>query len=700
MRYRVGRILKNNYQQVLFVFLAFFAMVMVSNIYVSGIVRRQLHLQGEETMNTVQAVVSASLSEAELTFSHVMQDMDLLLSAERTNEETLAFLTDINTRLRSEGGTPDFMKIYGYIRGEFLDGSGWVPPADYSPPARPWYIGAANNDGGIYFSDPYQDAETDGMCISFSQALFDRQGSFYGVLAIDLKLTRITNYVRAQQIADSGYGVLVSDAMRFTAHENPALLDVSLYDVSEDYARLAAMLASGEPVAAERFTDFDGTDSVAIFRKIFNGWHIGVIIPRQSYYAQANTMSIVLSILGFALMAALSYMLVHTRMEKIRSDEENLSKSNFLARMSHEMRTPMNAILGMTGIAMKTDDDKKIKYCLEKIDVAASHLLGVINDVLDMSKIEAGKLELVDSEFSLHAVLDRVITVTGLRMAEKHQTFVMDVEENVPGVIITDDQRLSQVIANLLSNANKFTPEGGEIRLSVHRLTMDDPARCFLRFNVADNGIGMSWDQQKRLFRAFEQADGSISRKYGGTGLGLAISKSIVEKMGGAIWVESAPGEGSVFSFTVYVGIGNAGRAASPGPMAAEDITNRYAGKRILLAEDVDINREILIAMLEDTGIEIACAENGQQAVEMFAGTPDTFQLIFMDIQMPEVDGYQAARRIRALDTPPAREVPIIAMTANVFREDVEKCLAAGMNGHVGKPLQEAELFAALDEYL
>ncbi len=689
------------YQPVIFVFLAFLTMVLVSYFYVSDIVQRQMQMLGEETMDTIETAVSGSLAEAELIFANTAQSVEELLSKGRGNDDILEYLVESNKYFNMQRSPlPDFMKTYAYIRGEFLDGSGWVPPEGYYPPSRPWYIGASGLGGEIFFSEPYIDAETGGMCISFSKELRSNSGECFGILAIDLKLNRITDYMAVQNISNSGYGVLLSDTMHFTAHRDPELTGMLMSDAGSGYARLADMLGQNIPCSAERFTDRDGVDSIAFFRRIFVGWHIGVIIPRAQYYAQVYTLAYVLGLLGLTLMVALSYILVKTRVAKMRSDEENLSKSNFLARMSHEMRTPMNAIIGMTRIARMSGDPKKVQDSLIKIDSAAAHLLGVINDVLDMSKIEAGKLDISLSDFSFKRMIDQVTVVSGIKMEEKGQNFTIAIDDDVPPCIISDRQRLAQVVTNLLSNATKFTPQGGDIGLSV-QLIGRDRDMCHLRFTVSDTGIGISKEQQDRLFSSFEQADGSISRKFGGTGLGLAISKRIIEMMAGTVWIESELGQGARFIFTIRAAVGTGADDIDGFETESTIVTDGlFGGKRILLAEDVEINREVLLSMFEGTGAEFVCAGDGGQAVRLFCEAPERFDLIFMDIHMPEVDGYEAARSIRALNIPAAKSVPIIAMTANVFREDIEKCLAAGMNGHIGKPIEIDELMETTKRYL
>lgn len=690
---------KANYQQVLLVFLAFFAMVLVSYVYVSDLVTTQMREIGEEVMKTTQTQVTANLTETELIFTNAVQTVQSMTSTQKTNADILEYLTQMNSYFKDgRSSLPDFLKVYAFMNGEFLDGSGWTPPAEYYAPTRPWYIGAEKNGDTMFFSDPYVDADTGGICISFSQSIYDETGLFRGVVAIDLNLTRITDYVAERQISEAGYGILLSDTMSIITHRDAELMSRDMKDISPEYARLAELLRSGGKVSAERFTDHDGVDSIAYFGKIFNGWQIGILTPRASYYQQVYLMGVVLALLGFLLMIALSSLLISTRLEKLRADEESRSKSNFLARMSHEMRTPMNAIIGMTEIARKSDDPEKTRYSLEHIGDAADHLLGVINDVLDMSKIEAGKLELAVTDFSIVDMLEKVKTVNGGRFDERDQTFVIDISPSVPHAVRTDEQRLCQVLANLLSNAGKFTPEGGKIELVI-TCQNQNAIECTLQFEVRDNGIGLTQEQQSRLFRSFEQADNTISRKYGGTGLGLVISKRLVEMMGGEIWLESEPGAGSTFFFTIKTEIGKAGSRAKR-TSDADDLSGIFEGKRVLLAEDVELNREILITLLEETGVTIDTAENGRIACDMFAATPDYYDLIFMDIHMPEMDGYEAVKTIRSMQCPESANIPIVAMTADVFREDVELAAAAGMNAHVGKPINVNEVIDAMRRFM
>lgn len=381
--------------------------------------------------------------------------------------------------------------------------------------------------------------------------------------------------------------------------------------------------------------------------------------------------------------------------------EVSKAKGDFLSRMSHEIRTPMNAIIGMANIGRNAKDITKIEHCLDKISEASKHLLNLINDILDISKIEANKMEIKAVVFELNDMIARVRNIVTVKAEEKNHHLSIHIDEDIPGRLVGDDLRLVQVIANFISNAIKFTSDGGHIALNICLVSRDASDGIKIKVEVKDNGIGINSAHYESLFSSFEQADGSINRRFGGTGLGLAISKNIIELMGGQIGVTSEEGSGSSFYFIVDLRVSdNKEKEAIVDDSLHGDTTDVFNGKIILLAEDIEINREIITSILEDTGIVFEYAENGKVAVEKFKNAPDKYDLIFMDIQMPLMDGLEATRQIRQLSTAKAKQIPIIAMTANAFDEDVENCKKAGMNDHIGKPVDFDEVMAKLLAHL
>jgi signal transduction histidine kinase len=382
------------------------------------------------------------------------------------------------------------------------------------------------------------------------------------------------------------------------------------------------------------------------------------------------------------------------------------AKTNFLSRMNHEIRSPLNAVIGMINIAKEEKDVASLKAYLKKAGTAARHVLSVINNILDMSKIEANKFELSDAEFNFRKTMANIVELNGAGAQEKHQDIVLNVAPNVPPFIICDELRLTQIMNNLMSNAVKFTPENGKIQINAEKPEEKDgrPPQAdeiTIKIEVEDNGTGISPEQQKTLFTAYNQADGAVAKNFGGTGLGLFIAKRIVELMRGTIRVESEQGKGAKFIFTIKAkqGTQTEGKASSArADIKAADL--HLKGYTILVAEDMDFNREVLAKYLEKTGVTIDFAFNGKIAIDKFKENPDKYRLIFMDINMPEMNGDEAAKVIRALDIKKAKEIPIIAMTADVFKEDIEKCLAAGMNDHIPKPVVPKIILAKLKHYM
>ncbi|MDR2576166.1 MAG: response regulator [Treponema sp.] len=382
------------------------------------------------------------------------------------------------------------------------------------------------------------------------------------------------------------------------------------------------------------------------------------------------------------------------------------ARSNFLSRMSHEIRSPLNAVIGMINIANEENDIPSLKAYLAKAGAAAKQVLSVINNILDMSKIEANKYELSDAEFDFGKMMSNIVDLTGSAAPEKHQNITLNINPNVPSFIICDELRLTQIINNLMNNALNFTPENGKIQLSAEKLDEKDgrppqAGEITIKIEIEDSGIGISPEQQKTLFTAYNQADNAVAKNFGGTGLGLFIAKRIVELMRGTIHVESELGKGAKFIFTIKAKQGT--QAAVKTAFSGTDIKAADLNLKdytILVAEDMDFNREVISKYLEKTAVTIDFAENGKIAVEKFKANPDKYKLIFMDINMPEMNGDEAAKIIRALDLKRAKEIPIIAMTADVYKEDIEKCLAAGMNDHIAKPVVPKIVLAKLKQYI
>ncbi|MDR2597639.1 MAG: response regulator [Treponema sp.] len=792
----------------------------------------------QSVLDYVESQINSDLLEPRTILNEFAQSIQSLVMRGDDAAKLTAFNTDIsNHLLLGNNGIYSTNGPFGYIEISpegpfFFNGIGWQPPDDWRPLERPWYRAAIEADRDIAYTIPYTDTVTGETVFTYSHCIYDSNGKRMGVVAIDVRADYIgERVVNTASLKGNSYGVLVSQDLNILGHTNPDFIGMKMNNTDIPLSALVDRLISEGEFSEVEWVSWKGEEVIGFFRTLNIGWRLGLFLPKDLYYKPLYDMALTLSLLGFALASVLIIVLIRVDAAKNKSDTENKHKSAFLANMSHEIRTPMNAIIGMTTIGKSASDSVRKDYCLSKIEDASNHLLGVINDILDMSKIEANKFELAPVEFDLEKMLKRVVNVVTFRIDEKHIRFSVHFDGSLPHTLIGDDQRIAQVITNLLGNAIKFTPEKGSVTLAV-RLAGKGNDLCTLQFSVSDTGIGISPEQQEKIFNSFEQAESSTTRKYGGTGLGLAISKSIVEMMGGDIWVQSEPGKGSVFTFTIQLprgteqkhtllsdeinldnirimtvdddpdiltyfleiaqnfgimcdvaisgekalqlvdqkggyhiyfidwkmpgmdgiklaheiksrvteqsivimisavewsAVADEAKAAGvdkflskplfPSTIAevineclgvdkrqtersqAADIAGIFSGRRILLVEDVEINREIVQTLLEPTKLEIDCAGNGAEAVRMFVENPYKYDMIFMDIQMPEMDGYEATKRIRALDIPAAKTIPIVAMTANVFREDIDKCLEAGMNSHVGKPIDFEEVLGKLLSY-
>ena len=825
------------FSQIVFTLLAFTMMVVLSYLFNSRTVRNNLSRNAESVLSFTYEQINSELMATKMMLGNFAQTIRMMINdgfASKIPEFTNVIS---NYAMSGESGLNYVNGLYGFYENVFdeplyVDGNDWVPPDDYRPTERVWYTYAVANCGKTIETEPYIDAASGSHIISYARCIHDDNGVHIGVVCIDVLLDRIGEIVAGAALSENGYGLLAAQDLSILSYANKDFIGRRMNEPGLAFAEYSDQFLQFEEFYEHQMKNWKGEDVIAFSRILPNNWHLVLLSPKAQYYRGTTEMLIILCILGAILAAALIIFLIRIDMAKSKADEESRQKSAFLANMSHEIRTPMNAIIGMTYIGKSAGDVPRKDYCLDKIENASQHLLGVINDILDMSKIESNMFELSNEEFIFEKMLQRVINIAGFRADEKKQKITVHVDKSIPRTLIGDDQRLAQVITNLLGNAVKFTPEGGFIKLDT-RFLGEENGVYSIRITIKDSGIGISSEQQKLLFKSFQQADSRISRKFGGTGLGLAISKNIIELMGGTIGLESEPGKGSSFFFTFKAKPGQkkddslpeadinfkdisvmvvdddkeildyfsdimrrfgascdtalsgkealsriensgthhiyfidwkmpdmdgitlakelkartgfsedvvvimisaaewssiADEAKKAGvdkflskplfPSAIADAITEtigtheqrkdekseyngiFEGFKILLAEDVEINQEIIDTLIEPTLLKMDCAMNGSEAVAMFKKSPEDYDLILMDVQMPEVDGYEATRLIRAYDHPNAKTVPIIAMTANVFREDIEKCLDAGMNGHIGKPLDVDDFFRIMRKYL
>ena len=375
----------------------------------------------------------------------------------------------------------------------------------------------------------------------------------------------------------------------------------------------------------------------------------------------------------------------------------NIAKTTFLNHMSHDIRTPMNAIVGFTEIAMKRNPDKEVENCLKKIRQSSEYLMTLINDVLDISRIESGKLEYKPVPVDLRDMINTILSIAKGYMENRNLNFCVSREELKNPYAMADELRIREVLLNIISNAVKFTKDGGTISFIAENGPGNDEQHMIVRYRISDTGIGMSKEFQTRIFDAFSQENDGARTSYKGTGLGMAIAKQYVDLMGGKIEVSSKQGIGSTFTIEIPLLIAEQVQVEEKEKLRKDMDLH---GLHVLLAEDNDLNAEIAIALLEEKGMMVTRAADGKSALAQFCDTaPGTFDLILMDIMMPEMNGYEATKAIRNLpERPDGKEIPVIAMTANAFAEDVQAALNAGMDDHVAKPMDMDILISAIEK--
>ncbi len=683
-------------------FLLTVAATFIGGLLLYNAIKESIHLQGR--VNVIQSAreIDNYLIERESVVreaGHVVEQMN---REGQSNEEILNYLI-IETANIKKFIDKDSTGLYGWINEEYIDGEGWVPEEDYVPTKRPWYLETIANDSDITFVRPYLDDQTKTVLTTIARKLSDG----VNVLAFDVSLQPIQNTTeKIAKNSPGSYGIVLDKAGSVIAHSNEEELGNNyLREDNTLGAELADTLIRSSSKEFE--LTFDGQRYRVFTERIEGGWRTISIIATRIFYRPLKIILMLLAL--FTLLEAVVFIaVIRNQISKnaaLASAEAahraNEAKSQFLSRMSHEIRTPINAIIGLDSIALRDDSiSQTTRDELDKIGASARHLLSIVNDILDMSRIESGKLVLNEEVFSLRELLEEISIIIGGQCDDRGLKFICDTDGPMDDHFLGDGLKLKQVIINILGNSVKFTDPPGEITFAVKQIDRSDDT-ANLRFTMADTGIGMDAEYLPTLFEAFTQEDAGNTSRFVGSGLGLAITKRFVDMMGGEISVESEKGVGT--TFTVCVDLKRVQEAELPEsdsrqlPQEDDDL----AGLHLLVVEDQELNAEILTDLLELEDISSEWAENGKRAVEVFEENEEGhFDAILMDIRMPVMDGLAATRAIRALSRPDAASIPVIALSANAFEEDVKECLEAGMNMHLSKPVDIDRLKDGLREMM
>jgi signal transduction histidine kinase/CheY-like chemotaxis protein len=837
-------------------------MVILSYLFVSNIQRKDLLKGTEDAIAYTEANIKSDLLEPETLLGGLAETIRVMIIQGSTFEDVREYIRNIAKYLTDgDQNMPYATAAYGVFDafgGKFASGIDWVPPDDYVPQSRPWYRAAAEADGKTGVTEPYLDVTFGIAALTFARRIFDDDGNPLGVVCLDIMLDRIRQYAVDTQFAEDGYGFLLSKDLTVIAHPNLSMVGSSLYDLKSGIAVFSDELKQSGGISERIVTDYRGIRSIVSIQKMYNGWYMGIVTPKDSYYETTRNLAIILTALGMVLAVILSIILLRIFIEKQKADnltqtmfdatitqaeEVNNSKKtitilekilngmdaiilvtvprtgeilfindrmktqynikndcvgqfcykvlhegknekcdfcpcfqlekdpekvvvwdehdtatnrvyhntdrfiewfdgkmvhlqhsvditelndakeqaimaskakgNFLAKVSHEIRTPMNAILGITEIQLQDENLlPDMQEALGNIYDSGYLLLGIINDILDLSKVEAGKLELLPVKYDVASLINDTVHLNDMRFGNKLVEFELKVDENIPSMLFGDELRIKQILNNILSNAFKYT-DRGKVSLSVAAefALPGEAAQIVLVFCVSDTGQGMTKEQVDNLFSTdYVRYNPEMNREIVGTGLGMNITKQLVTLMGGEIIVESEPLNGSVF--TIRLPQGDLG-AVAIGSELADNLRKFQLGKsariikakqvvreympygRILIVDDVGTNLYVARGLLSPYGLSIETATSGFEAIDNINGGA-SYDIIFMDHFMPDMDGVEATKIIRRMGYTGA----IVALTANALAGQEEMFLENGFDDFVSKPIDIRTLNIVLNRFI
>ncbi|GBU24163.1 aerobic respiration control sensor protein ArcB [Fibrobacteria bacterium R8-3-H12] len=705
--------------QVVIVWIAFALMVIASYFFVGNIVRKHLMYETIAALNFSEVQIDADLMEPQTLMGTVSSTIRSMILQGYGPDVVSKYMMDVsnnlfnNTRLRlNSTGLYGLFDVFG---NKFLNNGRWETPTDYVPQERIWYKTAVAAKGKVAITPPYVDIATNSFSIACTVRIFDDDNKPLAVLSMNVPIDKISEYIVETHLAEGGYGLLLNEQLEVIAHPYKEELGKPLREWNSGLAKIVYELEEKKNIVAERrVLNYKGDESIVSFRRLENGWYIGIVTPYNKYYQDVSDMMLWFIALGLTLAITLSIIFIRIAAAKEKADLKNRQKSHFLATMSHEIRTPMNAILGIAEIQLQDDSlPPSLKEAFYKISNSGDLLLGIINDILDMSKIEAGKLELTSARYDIPSLINDIVQLNVLYFESKPIEFKLSVDENIPLSLIGDELRIKQVLNNLLSNAFKYTDKG-EVSLTVNAdyTLREGKPYASLIFCVSDTGQGMTPEQIRKLGGEYYRFNMEANRTTTGTGLGMNIAMKLIQMMDGKISVESKPGKGT----TVTVRLPQKIDDSIPGTIGKEIVENlrrfrldnvRQMKKtsqivreympygKVLIVDDVESNLYVAQGLMAPYGLSIETASSGFEAVDIIKGGA-VFDIIFMDHFMPKMDGIEAAKIIRQI----GYGHPIVALTANALTGQADIFMKVGFDGFISKPIDIRQLNATLNKFI
>jgi len=720
------RVLRS-YALVLSIILAFALMVTLSSVFMTNIVSHQLADNALAALDSLETNILTDLKEPRTLLGSKSETIRNMILHGAGKEEVHTYLNEITGYiLTDKDQLADFDGLFGFFDvfgGVLIDGQDRTPPENYNPLERPWYKEAVAAGGEIVFLQPHLSVMSmkPMIIIAYGRALYDNEGNLLGVVAMNMNFERVKGYIVNFAKGKVWFGILLNEQFDFIFHRDNKLEGTNFADVNSDTARLVAMLKSGNDNVYEfRMRNYQNIPSITFIRKLENGWYLGIVTPKDKYFEEVKRVRLILILLGSALSIIFSVILVHIIAEKRKADAKineaekaivaNRVKTNFLAKMSHEIRSPMNVILGITEMQLeKKDLPPDTIQALGKMHNSGYMLLNIINDILDLSKIESGKMELAPSNYDVAGMINDTVQINVIRFDTKPVQFILKVDDNIPSTLFGDALRIKQILNNILSNAFKYTDKG-EVVLSISAEPPESGGPVTLILSVNDTGQGMTQEQLDRLYDDYSRFNTDAKRQIEGTGLGMGITKHFIDMMKGEITVKSEPGRGTEFTIRLpqgYVdsavlgkeGTNNlqqlcVGREAKQ-KLTAEITRDYMPYGKVLVVDDMEPNLYVIDMLLSPYGLVITTATSGQQAIEKIKSGM-VYDIIFMDYYMPEMDGTEATKIIRGL----GYKNPIVALTANALVGQEKFFLENGFDEFISKPIDIRQLDTTLNKFV
>ena len=672
----------------------------------------------EDRVSNVSSLVDNHINTAENVLQITADSVHHMMISGSTPSRIHEFLVEESDNVSKQFGE-DYHGIYGYIMSRYMDGLNWEPPTDYDPKSRDWYTMAKKNDGDITIVPPYVDADSGELVISVCRMLPDRQN----IISLDLKLNDIQALIEDLTVNGKGYGFLVDEEGFIIAHkdENKRGCYISDFEGGE------GLLKKIKEEKGKFSYDFEGEKSRVFVNELTNGWFVVMVVKNNELFEEVTRQLFInISMCSFIFfMIAVIYYIGYRnekiyvkrmeemkieeqkqeyetqvlKLEKEAADQANKAKSNFLANMSHEIRTPMNAIIGMDEMILRDSKDSKIIKYATDIQSAGRTLLSIINDILDLSKIESGKMELVPVKYDFASVLNDIVNMTMNKAKEKGLDYELIVQQDIPSVLFGDEIRIRQIILNIVNNAIKYTSEG-KVTIDVSFIHSEEK----LRVKVSDTGMGISEEDRDKLFSSFQRLDETKNRNIEGTGLGLNITKKLAEMMDGNIFVESEYGKGSVFTIELIQNIvddtpiGDYSERLEQANREKEKYKPALIapGAKVLIVDDNEMNLEVITGLMSETEIKVSTALSGEECINFLE--KNKYDVILLDQMMPGMSGTQTLEKIKADHL--ADDTPIIALTADAIAGARESYMREGFTDYLSKPVMYGELEAILLKYI